>query len=143
MARRRVGARVAAEARKWIGTPFQWGQSQKGVGCDCKGLLAGVARKLKLAEAGNIYALKADYDPYFDPKLLKEGIAATFDPVDEMKPGDVLLCKLNGSPGHLAIYSGDERAIHTQISSKAVVKETRLRVLFHFYPLDSIWRWRP
>jgi cell wall-associated NlpC family hydrolase len=44
---RDVGELVAAEALTWIGTPFVWGQSVKERGCDCKGLIAGVARELE------------------------------------------------------------------------------------------------
>jgi cell wall-associated NlpC family hydrolase len=137
-----VGERVAKEARSWIGTPFHWQASQKGVGADCKGLLWGVARELGRPEADSLYAQMADYGPRFDGRLLKEGIASLFDPVTELKPGDILLCKLGNQPGHLAIYTGGGKAVHTQISSKAWVKETDLRALYHFYPFDSAWRWR-
>lgn len=139
----RLGDRVVKEARSWIGTPFHWQASQRGVGADCKGFIWGVARELGRPEADSLYARIADYGPRFDGALLKEGIAATFDEVKgEWRPGDILLCRFNGQPGHLAIYSGGDRAIHAQIASKAWVKETALRALFHFYPLDSVWRWR-
>jgi cell wall-associated NlpC family hydrolase len=136
------GERVVEEAREWIGTPFKWQQSQKGAGADCKGLIAGIARELGRPEAGSLYAQIADYSPRFDANLLKRGMAEVFDPASEMEAGDILLCRHNGRPGHLAIYAGEGYAIHAQISSKAWVKETQLRALFHFYPLDSIWRWR-
>jgi NlpC/P60 family putative phage cell wall peptidase len=35
---------VVAEARSWIGTPYQHQASLKGVGCDCLGLVRGVWR---------------------------------------------------------------------------------------------------
>jgi cell wall-associated NlpC family hydrolase len=35
---------IVAEARSWIGTPYQHQASLKGVGCDCLGLLRGVWR---------------------------------------------------------------------------------------------------
>lgn len=40
------GARVAAEARLWLGTPYRHQASLRGVGCDCLGLLRGVWRGL-------------------------------------------------------------------------------------------------
>jgi cell wall-associated NlpC family hydrolase len=143
------GELVAAEAREWLGTPFRWQQSQKGVGCDCKGLLWGVARELGFPEAESLYAKVADYSPTrpVPSALLKEGFAELFDPVtDEWQPGDILLLKIAGPKGptnHIAIVSDDTaRAIHAQIGSRDWVKETRLRALLTVCPVDSVWRWR-
>lgn len=138
------GAAVAAEAREWCGTKFVWQASQKGLGCDCKGLVWGVARELGFPEADSIYAKIADYSPRrpVDGKLLREGMASLFDPADEIEPGDVLLLKIAGKPAHLAIYVGDGRAVHAQIGSKDWVKETRLEALLKVFPLDSAWRWQ-
>lgn len=140
------GELVAAEAREWLGTKFVWQASQKQVGCDCKGLLWGVARELGFPEAESLYARVADYSPTrpVPSALLKEGFAAIFDPVsiDGIEPGDVLLVKHGGRPSHIAIYSGGGRAIHAQIGPKDWVKETRLAALLKKCPLDSVWRWR-
>jgi NlpC/P60 family putative phage cell wall peptidase len=152
MARRKKPTRnelVAAEAREWIETPFAWQQSAKGVGCDCKGLLWGVARELGFPEAESLYAKVADYSPTrpVPSALLKEGMAAIFDRVasiEEVRPGDVLLLKVRkgGPAGHIAIVSSEDSAIHAQIGSKDWVKETKLRALLAVCPLVSIWRWR-
>jgi NlpC/P60 family putative phage cell wall peptidase len=140
------GELVAAEAREWLGTPFRWQQSQKGVGCDCKGLLWGVARELGFPEAESLYAQVADYSPTrpVPSALLKEGLAAIFDPVEEMRPGDVLLLRARpgAPPSHIAIVSSETQAIHAQIGSKDWVKETKLRALLKTCPLVCIWRWR-
>lgn len=143
------GALVAAEAREWIGTPFVWQASQKGVGCDCKGLVWGVARELGFPEASTFYARVANYaqNKPVPSALLKEGMAAVFDPVrGEPGLGDVLLLKIGQPPvhpAHLAIVSGDDRAIHAQLSgSREWVKETRLAALLKLNPLHSAWRWR-
>ncbi len=37
-------ARIVAEARQWLGTPYVHQASRKGVGCDCLGLVRGVWR---------------------------------------------------------------------------------------------------
>jgi NlpC/P60 family putative phage cell wall peptidase len=138
------GGLVAAQARLWLGTPFVWQASQRGVGCDCKGLLWGVARELGFPEAESLYARVADYSPTrpVPSALLKEGFAAIFDPVSEMQPGDILLLKRGGCVAHIAIVSSDDSAIHAQIDSKAWVKETKLRALLKVWQLDSVWRWR-
>lgn len=140
------GALVAAEAREWLGTKFVWQGSQKQVGCDCKGLLWGVARELGFPEAESLYAKVADYSPTrpVPSALLKEGFASIFDAVEEMQLGDVLLLRTcrGGPAGHVAIVSGPDNAIHAQIASKDWVKETKLRALLAVCPLVSVWRWR-
>lgn len=142
------GELVAEQAREWIGTKFVWQASQRGVGCDCKGLLWGVARELGFPEADSLYAKVADYRPDrpVPSALLKEGFAASFDPVppDKMRPGDVLLMRhcVGGPAGHIGIVSGDNRVIHAQLGDKSWVKEANMRALFKLCPLDSVWRWR-
>lgn len=138
------GALVASEAREWLGTPFRWQASQKQVGCDCKGLLWGVARELGFPEAESLYAKVADYSPTrpVPSALLKEGFASIFDPVDDIQLGDVLLVRIGNRPCHIAIVSDEGRAIHAQIGPKDWVKETRLEALLKLFPLDSAWRWR-
>jgi cell wall-associated NlpC family hydrolase len=136
------GALVAKEAREWLRTPFHWQASQKGVGCDCKGLVWGVARELGFPEAETFYATVADYPRAVPTALLKEGMAAVFDRAEDIQVGDVLLLRVRGKAQHLAIASGDGRAIHAQIAPNDWVKETSLRALLKVCPLDSVWRWR-
>jgi cell wall-associated NlpC family hydrolase len=136
---------IADEAREWVGTPFVWGQSTKGAGCDCKGLVAGVAKELGRAEAESFYATFGGYraDRPVPSKLLVEGFSKLFRRVKTMKPGDVLLLKHGGRAGHMAIFVGNDRAVHAYPGIRASVKERDLRVLFHKFPLHSIWRFRP
>jgi cell wall-associated NlpC family hydrolase len=138
------GALVAAEARQWIGTRFVWGQSQKGVGCDCKGLVQGVARELGFSEAQGFYANFASYRPDkpVPANLLREGMAAVFDRAEDIAPGDVLLLRWAGKAGHLAVVTDRRKAVHAQIAPTERVKEASLRSLLKLFPLDSIWRWR-
>jgi cell wall-associated NlpC family hydrolase len=136
---------IAAEAVAWIDTPFVWGQSQKGRGCDCKGLLAGVMRELGRPEAESIYATFGGYrvDRPVPSALLVEGMAALFDQVDEVAPGRLLLLKFGGHAGHLAIVTSEGRAVHAFPGRSEKVCERDLAVLFHRYPLHSVWRVRP
>lgn len=143
------GEQFLAEVREWIGTPFHPQAAAKGKGCDCKGLLWGAARQLGFPEADTPYACFIAYDlttrKGVPAALLKEGMGNVFDRADEMQPGDILLCLWGGEPGHLAVYSGNDRAIHAHtpvITPRGKVKENALRSLFYFYPLDSVWRWK-
>lgn len=138
------GELVAAEARTWVGTRFVWQASQKGQGCDCKGLIHGVARELGFPEAEAFHANVADYrqDRPVPVALLKKGMAAVFDRAKDIEPGDVLLLNHRNRPEHLAIALGEGKAVHAQIAPKDWVKETSLRALLKACPLDSVWRWR-
>jgi len=144
MPRKPFGQRVAAEATEWIGTPFVWGQSVKGVGCDCKGLVAGVARELGRPEAETLYASFSGYraDRSVPSTVLLEGMAATFDPAAKIEPGCVLLLKHGGKPAHLAIATSEGKAVHARASGREIVRETALEALFHLHPLHSVWSWR-
>lgn len=133
---------IVAAARLWLGTPFHWGASVRGVGCDCKGLIAGVARDLGRAEAASVEALACDYGTgRFTPERLRAGLARLFDPADEPEPGDVLLLKVAGKAQHLAIYAGNGRMIHTYSKGPGCVIEVPMGATWR-RALDSIWRWR-
>jgi cell wall-associated NlpC family hydrolase len=79
-----------------------WGQSVKQRGCDCKGLVAGVAREIGRPEAASVHALASDYRQV-DPRRLRAGMAEVFDRAGVIGAGDVLLLKVAGSAQHLAI----------------------------------------
>lgn len=105
-----------------------------------------MARELGFPEADSLYAKVADYAPDrpVPSALLKEGLAAIFDPVSDIQPGDVLLLRTAklGPAGHIAIATDDGKAVHAQIGPNNWVKEARLRALLAVCPLVSVWRWR-
>lgn len=140
------GDLVVAEAREWVGTPAHWQQSVKGVGCDCKGLIAGVARELGRPEADSLFARKADYrEGRIDTLLLRGGLTALFDRVPQAEPGDILLLQVGGLPQHLGfVVSADLAGIPTALIQCTVggrlgVRERRILPQDR---IDSIWRWR-
>lgn len=54
-------ARIVAEARSWIGTPYRHQASTKGAGCDCLGLVRGVWRAIYGAEPETLPPYSADW----------------------------------------------------------------------------------
>lgn len=131
---------IVAEARAWIDTPFHWQASVKGRGCDCKGLIWGVARELGLTEADAFHARLANYASV-DVALLRAGLRSVFDEVAEMRPADVLLLKIGGQPRHLAFYAGGGRMIHTYGKGPSRVLEVPMGHAWR-EAVDSIWTWR-
>lgn len=139
-----IASQVVTEARSWLGTPFHWQASLKGVGADCRGLVVGVARELGLPEAQSLHAtMLANYDEVVPIALLRKGLAATLQRIPEPEPGDVLLLKAGGKPQHLGIFTGDD-VIHCWGRGPAGLVRCVLahpaKVAFRAWPLDSAWR---
>lgn len=136
-----IGKMIAAEAETWIGTPFKW-QGRVKAGCDCKGLVAGVAAACGRSEGESLQAIAGDYSTKVDSKRLIDGLAQLFDKVTDIMPGDVLAISIEGRPQHLAIAAPTDKrqsrtiqAFHT--GPRKVVAIGQPRAAIH-----SIWRWR-
>lgn len=136
-----IGEQIAAKAEEWIDVPFCW-QGTVRKGCDCKGLVAGVARELGRPEAASVEALAGDYGGKVDVNRLKAGLARLFDRVTDRQPGDVLLLRMGGAAQHLAIYAPTEgapdRIIEAMPTGPGKVRPSRATM----GRIDSIWRWR-
>jgi len=132
---------IIAEARSWIGTPFHWEASVKGVGCDCKGLVAGVARNLGRPEAATAFANATAYHRQVDTKLLRRGLESLFDLAATPSPGDVLLLTVGGRAQHMAIMTAPGRMIHTYGKGPRCVIEVPMGNIW-VSAIDSAWSWR-
>jgi NlpC/P60 family putative phage cell wall peptidase len=101
-----------AEARRWIGTPFQHGACLRGRGCDCVGLLRGVWQALYGSEP----ELFPPYGPRDATALLEAGLQRhlVWRPVASARPGDVLAFAWRiGEPArHCGIRAGTNSVIH-------------------------------
>ena len=100
---------IVAEAREWIGTPWQHQQRLKGVATDCIGLVGGVALELGI-EGAKEWSEDPDlhhYGPTPDPHLLLAGCDRFLDriEIDDALPGDVLIMAFRRDPQHFAIVS--------------------------------------
>jgi NlpC/P60 family putative phage cell wall peptidase len=119
------GSAVVAEARAWVGTPYRHGASEKGLGCDCLGLVLGAARVampgLALPPAPSYapdWAEAARSEVLLDalaralPALWRRGPGASVPP--EPQAGHVLLVRWReGRPAsHLALASGEGTIVH-------------------------------
>ncbi|MCT2398534.1 hypothetical protein [Novosphingobium mangrovi (ex Huang et al. 2023)] len=137
-----IGARIAAEAELWIDTPFRWQGRKRGVGCDCKGLIAGVAESCGRPEAESLEALSGDYSNIVDERRLFAGLSRLFDRVSERQAGDVLLLWIDGKAQHLAIAAPSsrrpDRVIEAMIGRLARVRPG----MAPSHRVVAIFRWR-
>jgi hypothetical protein len=137
-----TGAAIAAQAELWIDTPFHWQASVRGVGCDCKGLVAGVAAECARPEAVSLEALSANYPQTGYDGALLIGLARLFDRVREREAGDVLLVTISGKPIHLAIAAPAHGDPHRAIEALPVGAMRVRPVTILPHRVHSIWRWR-
>lgn len=105
--------RVAA-AREWLGTPYRHQASVKGEGADCLGLVRGVWRATQGSEPEETPAYHPDWAEVGGEETLLEAARRWLveKPVEEMRPGDILLFRMaEGAPvKHCAILSEIGRA---------------------------------
>ncbi|MFJ2833057.1 NlpC/P60 family protein [Streptomyces sp. NPDC087263] len=106
------GDRVVAAAEKWLGTPYSWGgggpegpgrgfaQGANTIGFDCSSL---VQYAVYQASGGELLL------PRVSSLQVGAGKAVARD---DMRPGDVIGFKLNGSYDHIGIYLGHGQFIH-------------------------------
>lgn len=111
-------ADIVAEARGWIGTPFHHQASIRNIGCDCIGLIAGVALALGIRGADEWHACP-EYHSYSrqpDAKLILRGCARFLEeiPISAVTPADILLLRFERDPMHFALLSSTRppRVIH-------------------------------
>lgn len=123
-------------AESWLGTPFVWQASVKGQGCDCKGLITGIAREAELPEAKHPYFSKADYAKV-DTSFLRKAMVDCFVQVRKPQKGDVALVVFGGKAQHLAICDGDGSIIHCYNRLNSVVVKQQIR----HWQIDSFWTW--
>lgn len=130
---------IVAEARSWIHTPFIWQASLKGVGCDCKGLMVGIARELGMPEAETIDARIDNYEHTFSPDRLLAGLEATLIRVDRAQPGDLIAMPMGPQPGprHLAVLTESGRILHSMGGGLGFVAE----VQGPGSRIHSVWTW--
>ena len=127
---------VLTEARSWIGTPWVASGAVKGVGANCLGFLAGVARNVGLDTLVEAFA---PYDGFAlppHPTALLCGLRRHLErtPVWQAAPADLLLFDLGDGLRHVAMLTGAEAIIHA-FQSKGRVVENRL-----IWPVHSAYR---
>jgi len=133
-------ADVVAEARRWIGTPYEHQASCRGAGADCLGLVRGIWRNLCGAEPEAMPAYTPDWSEPARDEVLLRAMGRYFVSVDVAVAGDVLVFRLKrgGVAKHLAVVSAPDRIIHAY-SGRGVVEtplspqwERRIAGIFRF-----------
>jgi cell wall-associated NlpC family hydrolase len=133
-------ADVAAEARRWLGTPFAHQARTRGLGTDCGGLVGGVAVALGIVPAD---WWQVHFDPRFGgyarqpahgtlQRVLESFMATTDDP----QCGDVVLMTFGSEPQHVGVLAdyrwGGMSLVHALEAAGKVIE----------HRMSSLWRSR-
>ena len=140
---------IIAQARSWIGTPYHHQARLKGVGCDCLGLVVGIADELGLKHVDG-RALSSfdetDYSRQPDSERLTRMLQSVLHeiPIREAAPGDLALFTIERNPQHVGLlteYEGGLGVIHSYAPSRKVV-EHRLDKKWQ-QRIIKVFRWQP
>lgn len=141
-----LASEIVQAARGWIDTRFHHqgrlkaSMGYKG-GCDCLGLLVGVANELGLQDRNGRPLAQWDERSYGhlpDGDKMRQIFELLFSevPLDVIREGDLLLMRFERTPQHVAIVSnhpeGGLGIIHALASARRVVE----------HRLDEMWRGR-
>lgn len=135
-----TGSQIVTEARSWLDTPFAHQAILKGVGCDCRGLLMGVALALGIdgAEAANADPACHQYARQPHADALCKACERYLDPIplSAIEPGDVLMMTYRSTePRHFGIVTCVDPLTMIHAFAAVAQKVTEHR-------LDDRWRAR-
>ena len=117
--------KIITQAHSWLGTPFKHQGRVKGKGCDCLGLLMGLRFKTKNGDALKKFD-QINYPKLLTSNILLETLGSLFIRSKKMKPGDIILIRINNWPQHLAlVVEIDPKIIiiHSYLQARKVVKQ--------------------
>lgn len=111
---------IVETARRLVGTPFVSQGRLPGVGLDCAGILASVAKYNKLQFKDQ---LNYNVKQWTGDKLLSE-VEQNFDPIARLENASILLIWFRRPtlPQHFAIYTEAGTIIHTTEATGKVVE---------------------
>ena len=133
-------ARIVAEARAWIGTPYRHQGSLKGVGCDCLGLVRGVWRALVGPEPERAPPYAPDWAEATNAESLAAAATRHLIAIerDAYRAGDVVLFRWRAKlpAKHAAIVTTDGNMVHAHdgaaVAEVALAPWWRRRLAYAF-----------
>jgi len=126
-----LNEKIVLQAKTWIGTRFHHQGRLKKTdsdpgGCDCVGLLVGVAMELGLQSKGLGYFHEQDiknYSLFSGHQELVSIIDSLLYKTHDFLPGNILLIKTGVKLYHVAILSENNKIIHCSIELGCVTEE--------------------
>lgn len=107
-----IGEKIAEESITWIGTPYGFGCSEKGIATDCSGLVIVVFEKIAEVKLPRNSAQQADFC-----QDLKE---------KEIKPGDLVFFATGNDKkkiSHVGVMIDATKFVHASASKGVIMSE--------------------
>lgn len=107
-----VGEKLAEEALTWLGTPYGYGRSEKGISTDCSGLVVIVFRDIADIKLPRNSAQQADFCDDLKEK--------------EIGPGDLVFFATGKDPkkvSHVGVMVDKEKFVHASTSKGVIISE--------------------
>lgn len=104
--------KIVKEAYTWLGTPYGYGKAEKGVACDCSGMVMSVYQKVAGVKLPRNSAKQSEFC-----KSLKK---------KDVHPGDLCFFATGKDPdkiSHVGIMVDDKNFIHSSTSKGVVVSD--------------------
>jgi NlpC/P60 family putative phage cell wall peptidase len=118
-------ARVVAEARTWLRTPYHHQGRIKSAGVDCLMILCEVYHAAGLVPFIDPRPYPRDWHLHRNTERYMSGLLQYAHPVDVPKPGDVALFKFGRCYSHAAIVTGETEVIHSYIGQGVVLADLK------------------
>ncbi len=115
---------ILKEISSWMGTPYKSGQSVKGEGCDCQGLILGVFKN----------ACKISLNR--DPELLMKNLKKTDK--KKLKFGDIVFYKKNSNYPIIGFYLGDSKIVYTSVSKGVMILDMNSVTSYNLHFCGSV-----
>lgn len=122
--REALRAKIVIEARGWVGTPFAHQAATRGAGCDCVGLIRGVAQAVGISPVtADEWSYIGAYGRLPRPDAMGAQMRRFLAPIKGAAlPGDIAwIAWKKGLPMHLALIGSDETGRQTLIHSYELV----------------------
>ncbi|WP_125264876.1 NlpC/P60 family protein [Streptomyces alboflavus] len=116
-----LGRRIAAQAKKWIGTPYAWGGG--GIGGPSKGIAHGAGTVGFDCSGLTQYAVYHGSKGRITLPRSSQAQAGGTAVKGRAQPGDLIAFQLNGGAGnydHIGVYIGNNRFVHAPRTGSTV-----------------------
>ncbi len=111
-----ISARILAETKLWLDTPYQHQASERGAGCDCLGLIRGIYRHLYGYEPTDLPPYTPDWAEIRGEETLYEAAKTWLCEIPKSKTeiGDLVLFRMTPTAPckHIAILTAPDIITH-------------------------------
>lgn len=127
------------ELQSWLGTKWVHNQACKGVGADCVQFIVEAVKNVNLLpKSYKTRKYDKDWAMHNARSILREELVQVSEKVDikEIQEGDIVLFMTGRTSGHIGVYLGNNKLIHSHIQNGVSIAEfNNVNTT-----IESVWR---